>query len=207
VDEIVGCVQRGIEDFAFYDDALLVGGGHRFAAILKAVVARGLRVRFHTPNGLHARAITSSLAQLMRQAGMATVRLSLETINPLRQQSTGAKVTTAEFEEAVSHLRAAGYGPAELGAYILAGLPDQTLAEVEDTVGFVHRLGVQAKLALFSPIPGTAEGDRALAPDADPLWHNNTVYAYLLGSDYARDLQRVKQVAKDGNSTLLRGSQ
>ena len=206
VDEIARCVQRGIEDFAFYDDALLVGGGHCFAAILKAVVARGLRVRFHTPNGLHARGITDSLAQLMRQAGVATVRLSLETINPLRQQSTGAKVTTSEFEEAISHLRSAGYGRAELGAYILAGLPGQMLAEVEDTVEFVHRLGVQAKLALFSPIPGTPEGDRALAPGTDPLLHNNTVYPYLLGGDYARDLQRVKQVAKEGNSELLRDS-
>jgi hypothetical protein len=81
------------------------------------------------------------------------------------------------------------------------------LAEVEDTVEFVHRLGVQAKLALFSPIPGTLEGDRALAPGADPLLHNNTVYPYLLGSDYARDLQRVKQVAKEGNTALLRGLQ
>jgi radical SAM superfamily enzyme YgiQ (UPF0313 family) len=205
VHEIVECAQRGIVDFAFYDDALLVGGGHRFTAILKAVVARGLRVRFHTPNGLHARGIAGSLAQLMRQAGVATVRLSLETINPLRQQSTGAKVTTAEFEEAVSHLRAAGYGPAELGAYILAGLPGQMLAEVQDTVEFVHHLGVQAKLALFSPIPGTLEGDRVLAPGTDPLLHNNTVYPYLLGSDYARELQRVKQIAKEGNSALLRG--
>ncbi|MFN2169443.1 MAG: B12-binding domain-containing radical SAM protein [Anaerolineae bacterium] len=205
VEEIVGCVQRGIQDFAFYDDALLVGGGRRLTAILEAILARGLRVRFHTPNGLHARGITSSLAQLMRRAGMATVRLSLETVNPLRQQSTGAKVTTDEFAEAVSHLRAAGYGPAELGAYILAGLPGQMLAEVEDTVEFVHGLGVQAKLALFSPIPGTPEGDRALAPGVDPLLHNNTVYPYLLGSDYAGDLQRVKQVAKEGNSALLRG--
>jgi radical SAM superfamily enzyme YgiQ (UPF0313 family) len=207
VGEIVECVQRGIQDFAFYDDALLIGKGHRLTAILEEILARELRVRFHTPNGLHAREITSSLAQLMRRAGMATVRLSLETVNPLRQQSTGGKVTTDEFEEAVSHLHAAGYGPAELGAYILAGLPGQMLAEVEDTVEYVHRLGLQAKLALFSPIPGTQDGDRALAPGADPLLHNNTVHPYMLGSDYSRELQRIKQVAREGNSALLRGLQ
>jgi len=206
VDEILGCVKHGIQDFAFYDDALLMGKGRRLTAILEEILARGLRVRFHTPNGLHARGVTGSVAQLMKRAGMTTVRLSLETVNTLRQQSTGAKVTTDEFEEAVSHLRAAGYGPGQLGAYILAGLPGQMLREVEDTVKYVHRLGVQAKLALFSPIPGTQDGDRALAPDVDPLLHSNTVYPYLLGSDYARDLQRVKQVAKEGNSALLRGS-
>lgn len=205
MEEIAECVKRGIKDLAFYDDALLLGGGHHLASILEETLSRGLQVRFHTPNGLHARGITGSLARLMRQAGMTTVRLSLETINPSRQRSTGAKVTTDEFKQAVSHLQAAGFGPVELGAYILAGLPGQTLREVEDTIRFVHRLGVQAKLALFSPIPGTPDGDCALPRDADPLLHNNTVYPYLLGSDYVRQLQRLKQMARDGNLAQLRG--
>jgi hypothetical protein len=205
VEEIAGCAQRGIRDFAFYDDALLAGGGQNLRAILQGVMVRGLNARFHTPNGLHAAGITEGLAWLMRRAGLATVRLSLETVDPSRQEITGGKVTTGAFARAISHLQAAGYGPGELGAYILAGLPDQSLAEVEETVRYVHGLGVQAKLALFSPIPGTADGDRALEPGADPLLHNNTVYPYLLGSEYVRNLQRVKQIAKDGNLVLLRG--
>jgi hypothetical protein len=75
---------------------------------------------------------------------------------------------------------------------------------VETTIQFVHRLGVQAKLALFSPIPGTPDGDRALPVEADPLLHNNTVYPYLLGADYVRELQRLKQLAKEGNLALIR---
>jgi radical SAM superfamily enzyme YgiQ (UPF0313 family) len=205
VEEVAGCVQRGIHDFAFYDDALLVGGARHLAAILEGVVLRGLRARFHTPNGLHAAGITADLARLMRVAGVTTVRLSLETIDPDRQQTTGGKVTTEAFAQAVSHLQSAGYGTKELAAYILAGLPGQALAEVEETVTYVHSLGVQAKLALFSPIPGTPDGDRALAGDADPLLHNNTVYPYLQEAGYMPELQRIKQVAKEGNLALLRG--
>ena len=205
VEEIAGCVQRGIQDFAFYDDALLAGGGRQLAAILRGTLSRGLQVRFHTPNGLHARGITPDLAKLMRIAGVTTIRLSLETIEPARQRSTGDKVSTGDFARAVSYLRSAGYGPKELGAYILAGLPDQPLAEVQDTVNYVHGLGVQAKLALFSPIPGTPDGDRALAADGDPLLHNNTVYPYLRGPGYAHLLQQIKQLAKDGNAALLDG--
>ena len=206
VKEVAGCVQHGIQDFAFYDDALLVGGGRHLAAILQGILSRGLRVRFHTPNGLHARGITEDLARLMRRAGVTTVRLSLETLDPVRQQATGGKVTTDAFAQAISHLHSAGYGSRELGAYILAGLPGQALVEVEDTVNYVHSLGVQAKLALFSPIPGTPDGDRTLAVDADPLLHNNTVYPYLQGTGFLRELQRVKQVAKEGNLALLWGS-
>jgi len=206
VHEIVGCADRGIKDFAFYDDALLAGSGRHLTGILQEIVARGLQVRFHTPNGLHASELTEDLARLMKSAGVKTVRLSLETVDPERQERTGAKVTTEAFTLAIAHLHSAGYGATELGAYILAGLPDQPLAEVEETVRFVHRLGVQAKLAMFSPIPGTPDGDRALRASGDPLSHNNTVYPYLQGVDCAHELQRIKQLAKEGNRALLAGS-
>jgi radical SAM superfamily enzyme YgiQ (UPF0313 family) len=204
VEEIDLCLRRGIRDFAFYDDALLLDSGRHLVPILEEAIERGWPVSFHTPNGLHAREVTAPLAALMRRAGLVTVRLSLETIDAVRQQSTGGKVTTDLFERAVVHLKAAGFRSKELGAYILAGLPDQPLSEVEETVRFVHRLGVQAKLALFSPVPGTPEGDRSMSADADPLWHNDTVYPHLLGGNHVRELQRIKQLAKDGNLALMR---
>ncbi|MGD9047507.1 MAG: cobalamin-dependent protein [Anaerolineae bacterium] len=203
--EFAACVQRGVRDFAFYDDALLLGAGRHLVPILEGILARGWQVRLHTPNGLHAGEITADLALLMRRAGLTTVRLSLETVEPARQQSTGAKISTAAFSQAVSHMLAAGFEARDLGSYILAGLPGQPLSETEATVRFVHRLGVQAKLALFSPIPGTPEGDRALPASADPLLHNNTAHPYTQGPDYVLELQRIKQLAKDGNAALAAG--
>jgi radical SAM superfamily enzyme YgiQ (UPF0313 family) len=202
--EIVPCAQRGIREFAFYDDALLVDASHHLVPILDGVVRQGLRVRFHTPNGLHAREITAELAAMMRRAGFGTVRLSLETVDKERQQATGAKVSTEEWVTAVAHLQAAGFGARELGTYVLAGLPGQVLEETEETVRFVHRAGVQAKLALYSPIPGTPEGKRVLPADADPLLHNDTVFPYLMGSEHVQELQRIKQLAQEGNAALVR---
>jgi radical SAM superfamily enzyme YgiQ (UPF0313 family) len=193
--------RRGVRDFAFYDDALLLDADRHLMPILEGVLAQGIDVRFHTPNGVHAREIGAELAAVMRRAGFATIRLSLETTDAARQQATGGKVTTGVFEQAIAYLKAAGFGPTELGAYVLAGLPDQPLAEVEATVRFVQALGVQAKLALFSPIPGTPDGDLALPADADPLLHNDTVYPYLRGDKYVRELQRIKQLAKEGLQT------
>jgi radical SAM superfamily enzyme YgiQ (UPF0313 family) len=204
VAEIGAGLERGIRDFAFYDDALLIQARQHLVPILEGVLARGWQVRFHTPNGLHAGRIDAGLARLLRRVGFATVRLSLETADPARQRSTGGKVTTAAFKEAVGHLRAAGYGPGEVEAYLLAGLPDQPLGEVEDAVRLVQGLGLLARLALFSPIPGTPDGDRVLAPTADPLWHNNTVYPYLQGEVYVTELQGVKLLAKEGNENVRR---
>jgi radical SAM superfamily enzyme YgiQ (UPF0313 family) len=206
VEEISVCVRSGIQDLAFYDDALLLDPEEHIVPILEGIVHRGLQVRLHAPNGLHAKAVTQELAHLMRRAGFTTVRLSLETTDADRQHRTGGKVTTATFARAIAHLQAAGFGSEQLGAYILAGLPEQPLEEVEAAVRFVHDLGIQAKLAQFSPIPGTPDGDRALPPNADPLLHNNTVYPFLLGPEYVRDLQRIKVLAKDGNLAAVAGS-
>jgi MoaA/NifB/PqqE/SkfB family radical SAM enzyme len=202
---MAACISRGIQDFAFYDDALLLNAERHLSPILEEVRVRGWRLRLHTPNGLHASEITAELATLIRQVGFRTVRLSLETIEPSRQQSTGAKISTGAFAQAVSYLKSVGFRAGELGAYILAGLPGQPLAETEATVRFVHGLGVQAKLALFSPIPHTRDGDRALPAGADPLLHNNTAYPYSLGADHVWELQRIKQLAKEGNAALLSG--
>jgi radical SAM superfamily enzyme YgiQ (UPF0313 family) len=136
VAEIAGCVRRGVRDLAFYDDALLLDAEHHLVPILEEILTQGHKVRFHTPNGLHAGQITAELAALMRRAGFATIRLSLETIDAARQGSTGSKVTTEAFEAAVAHLRAAGFGASEMGAYILAGLPGHSLLEGRDTVRY-----------------------------------------------------------------------
>jgi len=202
VEEIAACARRGVRRFAFYDDALLIDAERHLAPILEGVLARQLPVSFSPVNGLHARGITAELAALMRRAGFAQACLSLETVSPTRQQATGAKVTTADFEAAVYHLKAAGFRPADLRGYLLAALPGQPLAEIEDSMRFVLGLGVQVELTLFSPIPGTPDGDRALPPGADPLLHNNTVYPYLLGADYVCELQRLKEVAKAGSQAL-----
>jgi radical SAM superfamily enzyme YgiQ (UPF0313 family) len=202
IEEIAACIRRGVRRFVFYDDALLIDAERHLAPILEGVLALRLPVSFYPINGLHARGITADLAFLMRRAGFVQACLSLETISPARQQATGAKVTTADFEAAVHYLKAAGFGPADLRGYLLAALPGQPLAEIEDSLRFVLGLDIQVELTLFSPIPGTPDGDRALPPGADPLLHNNTVYPYLLGAEYVRELQRLKEMAKAGSQAL-----
>ena len=99
----------------------------------------------------------------------------------MRQKLTGPKVTNTGFTRAVENLKAAGFTAKDIGVYLLMGLPDQPLEEVAESIHFVHERGVQVKIAEFTPIPGTAEWERASAvygfdPDSDPLLHNNCVF-------------------------------
>jgi radical SAM superfamily enzyme YgiQ (UPF0313 family) len=204
VDEIAWCARElGSRDVAFYDDALLVDAERHIVPLLEAVVARHLGVRFHTPNGLHARYIDRPLARLLHRAGFRTIRLGLESADPAQQAQDGAKVDGDAFARAVEALHAAGFTAREVGAYVLVARPGQRVCEVEETVAYAHRLGVPVYPAQFSPIPGTPEGETAVAAgclpaDADPLLHNNSIYP--CGSATAWEALKVR--IRAGNHAL-----
>ena len=169
--------------------------------ILKEIIRRKLNVRFHFPNGLHIRYITHEVAELMMEAGCKTVRLGLETAEPTRQLSTGGKVSTEEFIRAVDALKKAGFTDKEVGVYILAGLPGQEVKEVYNTIQLVKEQGLKPLIAEYSPIPGTALWEKAVAlspfPIAEePLFHNNTLLPCQWEKFTLNDLERLKQTSR-----------
>jgi hypothetical protein len=172
--------QLGLVDAAFYDDALLLAAPDHLLVILEELARRGRTFRFHTPNGLHARLITREVAQWLKRANFATLRLGVET-TAVGDARLDAKLQAGELEAALAHLREAGFAPAEIGVYLLIGLPDQAEAEVAASTLRVKELGATPVLAQYSPIPGTALWPRALACSrfdltADPLFHNNSLF-------------------------------
>jgi radical SAM superfamily enzyme YgiQ (UPF0313 family) len=200
VNEITTWADRGIEDIALYDDALLAD--REFAiALLQGIEEQGSMVRFHAPNGLHARGVTEEVAHLMRKVGFATVRLGLETCSHERQVATGGKVSNDDVQSAVQHLRGAGYGSQEIGVYILAGLPGQERCEVEETIRFVKECGARPYLAEYSPLPGTPLWEEAVNVSAfdlqgEPLFHNNTILPCRWEGLCWGDLQDLKAMVR-----------
>ncbi len=171
-----------IRNFAFYDDALLVNADKHIHYILDGIIGCKIKANFHTPNALHAKYITYQLADKMYKAGFKTIRLGLETIDPKRQKYSGGKVNLAEFQQAVTNLKQAGYNQRDIGAYILVGLPDVPIDEISETVKKTLFLGAKPILTEYSPIPGTRlwneykfRGD--LSTD-EPLLHNNSLVGY-----------------------------
>jgi hypothetical protein len=61
------------------------------------------------------------------------------------------------------------------------GLPQQELDEILKSMIFINNLGLQIRLASFSPIPGTRDFKKAvesglLSGDVDPLLTNKSIY-------------------------------
>ena len=173
--------RTGFQHLAFYDDALLHKPDDYIKPLLKMIAKANLPIKLHTPNGLQPRYVDDEFAELFRQAGGHTVRLSFESVNPERQRDMSSKVTTTELTHAVHCLKHAGIPANQIGVYIMMGLPGQTMQEVSDSVDYAANLNVKVNLASFSPIPGTKEWDRLLASGEwtlqnDLLLTNTTVY-------------------------------
>ena len=197
LEEIGFQMKKGIKDFAFYDDALLVERQKHIKPILRGIIEAGLKPRLHAPNGLHARYLDEELAFLMKRAGFVTVRLSLETVAPNRQKETGAKVFNEELISAVKNLKKAGFTKREIGVYLMYGLPGQGLDEVWQGVKFLKSLNVRIHLAEFSPLPMTQAWNelienRVIPEDIDPILTNNTVFSLLYSGYKEEDVQALK---------------
>lgn len=197
-------VERGVEHVAFYDDALLYRTETLLKPFLIAVQQRKAKVNFHTPNALNARFITRELSDLMVATGFQNIYLGFESTAYDWQRKTGGKVRSEEVARAVDSLRAAGFDPDRLHAYIIIGHPKSDEQQVENSIRFAHGLGIRIMLSEFSPIPGTPDGElcREWTELAEPLSHNKTAFALRrLGP---QELNRLKQLAKDLNRQLGR---
>jgi radical SAM superfamily enzyme YgiQ (UPF0313 family) len=171
---------HGVHDFAFYDDALLLGFETHAGLLCEKLAGLKLDLRFHTPNALHVKEVTADVAEMLRLAGFRTIRLGFETSDMALHECLDKKVAEGDFEKAVSNLRRNGFDKKEIGAYILAGLPDQSIDSVMESIEFVANAGATAYLAQYSPLPHTPLWRRAVVNStydivSEPLFHNNTL--------------------------------
>ena len=198
--ELEQWIQAGIQNIAFYDDALLFHPEQGLEPFLEEVVRRKVSIFFHTPNALNARFITENLAQLMVSAGFASFFIGLESRSDSWHRSTGGKVSTTDFVAAAGHLRSAG--ARSITTYIIVGHPDSDGQSLEQSMAFAHENGTRVVLSEFSPIPGTEDGMKSTewADLEEPLSHNKTAFAIRrLGTSRVNSL---KELNRSLNSKL-----
>lgn len=197
----------GIRDYAFYDDALLLGADNTLRPAMEMLVRDSVFVRFHTPNAIHIRAITREVAERLYRWGFETIRLGLETTKPDNQRKWGEKVENHMFFSAASNLLSSGFQPHQIGVYLLCGLPGQTPEEVAQAIKTVQDAGVMPHIAEYSPVPGTAMWKEAQAIslydlEGEPLYHNNTFFACRRPEFSYEDLCLLKELAREARRSI-----
>ncbi len=194
---------HGSTDFIFYDDALLVNASTHIIPLLKMVLERQIKVRFHVPNGLHIRHLTHEVAELMIETGFKTLRLGLESSDPEVLKHTGNKVSQNEFITAAEILKDVGFRKEQVGVYLLAGLPLQRFEQVYDSIMFVIDNSLRPYIAEYSPIPETSLWQKALNNSSyplanEPLFHNNSLLPCQWEGFTAHDLEYLKKASRAG---------
>jgi len=202
IDEIIWQGKElGLQNIAFYDDALLLEPEKHILKILEGVVKEKVKLKFHTPNGLHLKPMSQELANLMKRAGFETIRFGLETQDPIRQKELGEKAQLEDLERALGYLKNAGYEPSQIGVYLLAGLPGQTAVEVERDIRAVKKLGARPYLSEYSPIPGTELWEKSLKtaryPIEEPLFQNCSLLPCAHPSLTPQKLTELKALCRD----------
>jgi molybdenum cofactor biosynthesis enzyme MoaA len=190
-----------VRQVSFYDDALLVDFDKRLRPVLEAVISDGIHMVFHTPNAMHAGLVDNDVACLLYQAGFRTLRISLETVDVERQRQSGGKVVSGDVENAVCSFTAAGYRPKEIGVYLLAALPGQSVQEVRAGVEFVKSLGAKPYIAEMSPIPGTEVWEEFMKMGVvdsgmDPLLTNNSLFWHWSGFCSHKEFHELKALCR-----------
>ena len=167
--EIMYFYNKGVKNFVFYDDALCFPPDS-LKVLLKKIVHHKLRIKIHTPNGLHALFIDKELAFLFKESGFVMPRISFESSQPQIIEKFSYKVDKEILKKAIYNLRKAGYKEGEYGVYIIFAAPDQDLEILKKDILFCHHLGCRIFLADFSYV---SEKDTCIK---EPLLHNNSIF-------------------------------
>ncbi|MBF0388648.1 MAG: radical SAM protein [Desulfamplus sp.] len=189
----------GVHNFAFYDDALLIDPEKYILPLLDKILS--LPLSFYTPNALHIRQMTKDVASMMFKTGFKTIRLGLETTDFSTTRKDDKKVRADEFFYAVGMLKEAGFRQEEIGAYLLCGLPNQNLDDVEQSIALVKKSGIMPVLAYYTPIPHTPMWQEAVKVsrfdlENEPFFTNNTLFPCVNSEHDIKKISELKKMAK-----------
>ncbi len=192
---------HGVNNFAFYDDALLIHPEDHILPLLEKIIRCGMPLSFHTPNALHIRQISKEVAVMMFKARFKTIRLGLETADVSPSRPDDHKVAGNEFSMAVDHLKQAGFTSDQIGAYLLCALPDQPSQSVVRSIMAVKEKGIQPVLAYYTPIPHTPMWEKAKKRsrfdlEKDPVFTNNALLPCMDDPDAFKTIADFKALAR-----------
>lgn len=143
----------GVDEFLIYDDIFNLDM-NRAKEIFRLILQSGLKAGFSFPNGMRAEMMDEELMALMAAAGVHTVTVAVESASERMQKVTKKRLKLPKVK--VFLRLAKSYGM-RTQAFFIIGFPEETLAEINQTIQFARNLK-DLDYAFFSfatPYPGT----------------------------------------------------
>ncbi len=163
LDDKIG---QGFRSFDFEDDHF--GGSRRWLNnLLDGIIERfsGYDLSFQAMNGITASNLDEMLLGKMKKAGFKSINLSLVTPDQTRQDALQRPFDTAQFSKIVRSAHEIGL---KITAYLIIGLPGDTVNDNFKSILFLADLPVLIGPSLFYLVPGTPIFDELKEKDQIP---------------------------------------
>ena len=188
-------------NIAFYDDALLHKKDSLLVPFLERVYEADFNINFYLPNAVHVNYLDFKTADLMKKCGFREIRLGFESSSADFHQKNDRKVSSHSFENTLDELFAAGFKSDEIIVYLLAGLPEQEMEEVRDSVNYLRKFGVKISISEYSPVPGSSLWDKSVEKSIfpiaeDPFYQNNSLFPLQWEKFTKKDMADLKNLAR-----------
>jgi len=150
-----------VNEISFEDDNLTYEKG-RFIEICRGIVENKLKIKWHTPNGVHVGSLDDEMIDWASQAGCDSLNLAIESGDEyMRNKVIKKGLSTQKIYEVVRSCRKAGI---KVNAYFVIGMPGETDQSIDNTRKLIKDLRFD-NLSIFAatPIPGTKLYEECLA--------------------------------------------
>lgn len=153
---------HGVHQIAFYEDNFLLEKPN-VARLLQLLIEHKHEMphlKLYAPEGVEVRLLHQDLSfvKLMKEAGFESVYLPLETMSREVTKAWNRRHSHAGlFEGAVKVCQDANFRlhDMEVNAFILFGMPDETLQDVVNTIFYAAEMVGGLVPMLFTPVPGS----------------------------------------------------
>lgn len=146
-------VKNGVRHFDFEDDNFTINKNHA-KGLLREIIHQfsEYNLTLSALNGIFAEALDEELIQLMKTAGFEWLNIPLVSGDTEIQANLDRHQSREKFSSTVS--RAKKYG-LKIVAYLILGLPEDTLNNMLDDILFLTGLPVLIGPSIFYPPPGS----------------------------------------------------
>lgn len=151
-DEIEGLVGQGYREIHIWDDNFIASRQQLFS-LRDELHQRRLSVPIALPGGVRADGVTREVVAALRDMGVYSVAVGVESGSQAILDAAGKGVTMTNIRQAFDLLRGSGI---ETWAFFLFGLPGESPRTLRQTIDFAIELNPDvAKFHIVKPYPGT----------------------------------------------------
>lgn len=191
----------GIEDIAFYDDALLYKRHEHFVPLFEKIAQRQYPMRFHFSNGLHVAYLDKQVISILQKLNVGRIALSIESVSDDFHSSMDSKTDKESIDRAMDMILNTGMDRRNIYIYMMAGVPGQSIEDIYETADYIHSRGLRILMNEFSPVPCTPIYEQYSEMLHDPLLTGKSVFpeTFIYSST---ELQHIKNRIKQFNREI-----